>query len=148
MAELFVIVVVFFIGRFSVRQDTTKRIRLNDVANWMIQAINACGGNHHDVRNLFQRDLEESRFINIDEMNRQNRKYPEAQISNIDYQFMNDIKRAYLSSSEIWLNKGGGARYLVNGGIVMDFDASKIHPKTSNPKHLMSFYKYTKRFKK
>ena len=148
MAELFVIVVVFFIGRFSVRQDTTKRIRLDDVANWMIQAINACGGNHHDVRNLFQRDLEESRFINIDEMNRQNRKYPEAQISNIDYQFMNDIKRAYLSSSEIWLNKGGGARYLVNGGIVMDFDASKIHPKTSNHKHLMSFYKYTKRFKK
>ena len=148
MAELFVIVVVFFIGRFSVRQDTTKRIRLDDVANWMIQAINACGGNHHDVRNLFQRDLEESRFINIDEMNRQNRKYPEAQISNIDYQFMNDIKRAYLSSSEIWLNKGGGARYLVNGGIVMDFDASKIHQKTSNPKHLMSFYKYTKRFKK
>ena len=69
MAELFVIVVVFFIGRFSVRQDTTKRIRLDDVANWMIQAINACGGNHHDVRNLFQRDFEESRFINIDEMN-------------------------------------------------------------------------------
>ena len=148
MAELFVIVAVFFIGRFSVRQDTTKRIRLDDVANWMINAINACGGNHHDVRNLFQRDLEESRFINVDEMNRQNRNYPEAQISNSEYQFMNDIKRAYLSSSEIWLNKGGGARYLVNGGIVMDFDASKIHPKTSNPKHLMSFYKYTKRFKK
>ena len=148
MAELFVIIVVFFIGRFSVRQDTSKRIRLDDVANWMIQAINACGGNHHDVRNLFERDLKDSAFINIDQLNRENSQYPEAQVSNIDYQFMNDIKRAYLSSSEIWLNKGGGARYLVNGGIVMDFDASKIHPKTSNPKHLMSFYKYTKRFKK
>ena len=44
MAELFVIIAVFFIGRFSVRQDTTKRIRLDDVANWMIQGINACGG--------------------------------------------------------------------------------------------------------
>ena len=57
MAELFVIIVVFFIGRFSVRSDTSKRIRLYDAANWMIQAINACGGNHHDVQNLFQRDL-------------------------------------------------------------------------------------------
>ena len=148
MAELFVIIAVIFIGRFSVRQETTKRIRLDDVANWMIQGINACGGNHHDVRNLFERDLKDSAYINIDQLNRENSKYPEAQVSNIDYQFMNDIKRAYLSSSEIWLNKGGGARYLVNGGIVMDFDASKIHPKTSNPKHLMSFYKYTKRFKK
>ena len=145
MAELFVIVVVFFIGRFSVRQDTTKRIRLDDVANWMIQAINACGGNHHDVRNLFQRDLEESRFINIDEMNRQNRKYPEAQISNIDYQFMNDIKRAYLSSSEMWLKEGGIARYIINGGLVNDFDASKKHPKTCNPKHLRSFYNYKRK---
>ena len=49
MAELFVNIVVFFIGRFSVRTDTSKRIRLYDAANWMIQAINACGGNHHDV---------------------------------------------------------------------------------------------------
>ena len=141
MAELFVIVVVFFIGRFSVRQDTTKRIRLDDVANWMIQAINACGGNHHDVRNLFQRDLEESRFINVDDMNYQNRHHPEVQVSHSDYQFMNDIKRAYLSSSEMWLNKGGVARYLVEGGLIVDFDASKKHPKTSTPKHLMSFYK-------
>ena len=148
MAELFVIIVVFFIGRFSVRQDTSRRIRLDDVANWMIQAINACGGNHHDVRNLFERDLKDSAFINIDQLNRENSQYPEAQVSNIDYQFMNDIMRAYLSSSEIWLNKGGGARYLIDGGLVMDFDASKLHPKTSNPKHLISFYKYTKRFKK
>tara|TARA_B100000282_G_C31450534_1_gene362197 strand:- start:67 stop:513 length:447 start_codon:yes stop_codon:yes gene_type:complete len=148
MAELFVIIVVFFIGRFSVRQDTTKRIRLDDVANWMIQAINACGGNHHDVRNLFERDLEESRYINVDEMNRANSRYPEAQVSKVDYQFQIDIMRAYLSSSEIWLNKGGTARYLIDGGLIMDFDASTIHPKTSNPKHLKSFYKYTKRFKK
>jgi len=141
MAELFVIIAVFFIGRFSVRQDTTKRIRLDDVANWMIQAINACGGNHHDVRNLFERDLKDSAFINIDQLNRENSQYPEAQVSNIDYQFMNDIKRAYLSSSEMWLKEGGIARYIINGGLVNDFDASKKHPKTSNPKHLISFYK-------
>tara|TARA_B100000579_G_scaffold25984_1_gene18313 strand:- start:1663 stop:2103 length:441 start_codon:yes stop_codon:yes gene_type:complete len=141
MTELILIIAVFFIGRFSVRQDTSKRIRLDDVANWMIQAINACGGNHHDVRNLFQQDLEDSVYINIDQLNRENSKYPEAQISNIDYQFINDIKQAYLSSSEIWLNRGGIARYIINGSLVNDFDASKKHPKTSNPEHLISFYK-------
>ena len=147
MAELIVIIAVFFIGRLSVRKDTTKRIRLDDVANWMIQAINACGGNHHDVRNLFERDLEESRYINVDEMNFQNRHHPEAQVSNTDYQFMNDIKRAYLSSSEMWLNKGGAARYLIDGGLMVDFDASTKHPKTSNPKHLRSFYNYKRNSK-
>ena len=62
-------------------------------------------------------------------------------VSKVDYQFMNDIKRAYLSSSEMWLKEGGIARYIINGGLVNDFDASKKHPKTSNPKHLISFYK-------
>ncbi len=141
MATLVLIIAAFFIGRLTVRQDTSRRIRLDDVANWMIQAINACGGNHYDVRNLFQRDLKDSAYIDIDKLNRENSAYPEAQISSIDYQFINDVKKAYLSSSEMWLKKGGMARYIINGGIVNDFDASKKHPKTSTPKHLMSFYK-------
>ena len=141
MATLFALIAVFFIGRFSVRQDTSRRISLDDVAFWMIEAINACGGNHHDVRNLFQRDLKDSAYINIDQLNRENSEYPEAQISNIDYQVINDIKKAYLSNSEMWLNRGGMARYIINGGIVNDFDASKKHPKTSTAKHLISFYK-------